>query len=42
VASETAVEKHVASTFNTLGLGATATEHGRVLAVLTCVRESTS
>jgi DNA-binding NarL/FixJ family response regulator len=35
-----AVEKHVTGIFNKLGLGPTPTEHRRVLAVLTYVRES--
>jgi DNA-binding NarL/FixJ family response regulator len=42
VVTEAAVEKHVTSIFHKLGLGATPTEHRRVLAVLTFLRESTS
>ena len=38
--SERAVEKHVGRIFNKLGLGPTATEHRRVLAVLTYLRGS--
>jgi DNA-binding NarL/FixJ family response regulator len=38
VVSEAAVEKHVTSIFQKLGLGPTVTEHRRVLAVLTYVR----
>ena len=38
--TEAAVEKHVTGIFQKLGLGPTATEHRRVLAVLTYVRRS--
>jgi DNA-binding NarL/FixJ family response regulator len=38
--TEAAVEKHVTSIFQKLGLGPTVTEHRRVLAVLTYVRSS--
>ena len=38
--SETAVEKHVSRIFNKLGLGSSGTEHRRVLAVLTYVRNA--
>jgi DNA-binding NarL/FixJ family response regulator len=38
--TEAAVEKHVTSIFQKLGLGPTLTEHRRVLAVLTYVRSS--
>ena len=41
VVTEAAVEKHVTSIFQKLGLGQTATEHRRVLAVLTYVRSTT-
>jgi DNA-binding NarL/FixJ family response regulator len=40
VVTEAAVEKHVTSIFQKLGLGPTLTEHRRVLAVLTYVRSS--
>jgi DNA-binding NarL/FixJ family response regulator len=40
--TEAAVEKHVTSIFQKLGLGPTATEHRRVLAVLTYVRSASS
>jgi DNA-binding NarL/FixJ family response regulator len=40
VVTEAAVEKHVTSIFQKLGLGPTPTEHRRVLAVLTYVRSS--
>ena len=40
VVSEAAVEKHVTGIFQKLGLGPTTTEHRRVLAVLTYVRDS--
>jgi DNA-binding NarL/FixJ family response regulator len=39
--TEAAVEKHVTSIFHKLGLSPTASEHRRVLAVLTYVRNST-
>ena len=39
--TEAAVEKHVTGIFQKLGLGPTTTEHRRVLAVLTYVRDST-
>jgi DNA-binding NarL/FixJ family response regulator len=41
VVTEAAVEKHVTSIFQKLGLGQTQTEHRRVLAVLTYLRDST-
>jgi DNA-binding NarL/FixJ family response regulator len=40
VVTEAAVEKHVTSIFHKLGLGPTPTEHRRVLAVLTYLRDS--
>jgi DNA-binding NarL/FixJ family response regulator len=40
--TEAAVEKHVTSIFQKLGLGPTLTEHRRVLAVLTYVRSSSN
>jgi DNA-binding NarL/FixJ family response regulator len=40
--TEAAVEKHVTSIFQKLGLGPTVTEHRRVLAVLTYVRSASS
>ena len=40
VITETAVEKHVTRIFNKLGLGQTGTQHRRVLAVLTYLRNS--
>ena len=40
VVSETAVEKHVTRIFNKLGLGPSYTEHRRVLAVLTYMRNA--
>jgi DNA-binding NarL/FixJ family response regulator len=40
VVTETAVEKHVTRIFNKLDLGPTPTEHRRVLAVLTYLREN--
>jgi DNA-binding NarL/FixJ family response regulator len=40
VVSETAVEKHVTRIFNKLGLGQSSTEHRRVLAVLTYMRNA--
>jgi DNA-binding NarL/FixJ family response regulator len=40
VVSDAAVEKHVTRIFHKLGLGPTPTEHRRVLAVLTYLRES--
>jgi DNA-binding NarL/FixJ family response regulator len=40
VITEAAVEKHVTRIFNKLGLGPTAKEHRRVLAVLTYVRNA--
>jgi len=40
--TEAAVEKHVTSIFQKLGLGPTVTEHRRVLAVLTYVRSAAS
>ena len=40
VVSEAAVEKHVSSIFRKLGIGPTVTEHRRVMAVLSYVRES--
>jgi DNA-binding NarL/FixJ family response regulator len=42
VVTEAAVEKHVTSIFHKLGLGTTPTEHRRVLAVLTYLRDSAS
>lgn len=42
VVTEAAVEKHVTSIFHKLGLGPTPTEHRRVLAVLTYLRDSGS
>jgi DNA-binding NarL/FixJ family response regulator len=42
VVTEAAVEKHVTSIFQKLGLGPTPTEHRRVLAVLTYLRGSTA
>jgi DNA-binding NarL/FixJ family response regulator len=42
VVTEAAVEKHVTSIFYKLGLGPTPTEHRRVLAVLTYLRDSGS
>jgi DNA-binding NarL/FixJ family response regulator len=42
VVTEAAVEKHVTSIFQKLGLGPTHTEHRRVLAVLTYLRGSTT
>jgi DNA-binding NarL/FixJ family response regulator len=42
VVTEAAVEKHVTSIFHKLGLGHTPTEHRRVLAVLTYLRDSAS
>ena len=41
VVTEAAVEKHVTGIFQKLGLGPTVTEHRRVLAVLTYVRDAT-
>jgi DNA-binding NarL/FixJ family response regulator len=41
VVSETAVEKHVTRIFNKLGIGPSSTEHRRVLAVLTYMRNAT-
>jgi DNA-binding NarL/FixJ family response regulator len=38
VVTEAAIEKHVTSIFNKLGLGPTTTDHRRVLAVLTYLR----
>ena len=40
VVSEAAVEKHVTGIFQKLGIGPTTTEHRRVLAVLTYMREA--
>ena len=40
VVTQAAVEKHVTAIFHKLGLGPTATEHRRVLAVLTYLRGS--
>ena len=40
VVTEAAVEKHVTSIFQKLGLGPTLTEHRRVLAVLTYVHSA--
>jgi DNA-binding NarL/FixJ family response regulator len=40
VVTEAAVEKHVTGIFHKLGLGPTPTEHRRVLAVLTYLRDS--
>jgi DNA-binding NarL/FixJ family response regulator len=40
--TEAAVEKHVTGIFQKLGLGPTPTEHRRVLAVLTYVRDASS
>jgi len=40
--TEAAIEKHVTSIFQKLGLGPTTTEHRRVLAVLTYVRTASS
>jgi DNA-binding NarL/FixJ family response regulator len=40
VVSEAAVEKHVTGIFQKLGIGPSATEHRRVLAVLTYVRDA--
>jgi DNA-binding NarL/FixJ family response regulator len=40
VVSETAVEKHVTRIFNKLGIGPSSTEHRRVLAVLTYMRNA--
>jgi DNA-binding NarL/FixJ family response regulator len=42
VVTDAAVEKHVTSIFQKLGLGPTATEHRRVLAVLTYVRNASN
>ncbi len=42
VVTERAVEKHVTSIFDKLGLGRTLTDHRRVLAVLTYVRSTPS
>jgi DNA-binding NarL/FixJ family response regulator len=42
VVSEAAVEKHVTSIFQKLGLAPTHTDHRRVLAVLTYMRESSN
>ena len=41
VVSNAAVEKHVTSIFQTLGLETSPTEHRRVLAALTYLRDST-
>jgi hypothetical protein len=40
VVTEAAVEKHVTAIFHKLGLGPTPTEHRRVRAVLTYLREA--
>lgn len=40
VVTDAAVEKHVTSIFSKLGLGPTSTEHRRVLAVLTYLRDA--
>ena len=40
VVSETAIEKHVTRIFNKLGIGPSTTEHRRVLAVLTYMRNA--
>ena len=40
--SEAAIEKHVTSIFRKLGLGASPTEHRRVLAALTYLRDASS
>ena len=40
VVSDTAVEKHVTRIFNKLGIGPSSTEHRRVLAVLTYMRNA--
>jgi DNA-binding NarL/FixJ family response regulator len=40
VVTEAAVEKHVTGIFHKLGLGTTPTEHRRVLAVLTYIRDA--
>ena len=40
VVTEAAVEKHVTGIFHKLGIGPTTTEHRRVLAVLTYVRDA--
>jgi len=40
VVSETAIEKHVTRIFNKLGIGQSTTEHRRVLAVLTYMRNA--
>jgi hypothetical protein len=42
VVTEAALEKHVTSIFHKLGLGPTPTEHRRVLAVLTYLRDAGS
>jgi DNA-binding NarL/FixJ family response regulator len=42
VVSEAAIEKHVTSIFQKLGLAPALTDHRRVLAVLTYMRESTT
>jgi DNA-binding NarL/FixJ family response regulator len=42
VVTEAAVEKHVTNIFQKLGLGPTVTEHRRVLAVLTYVRNASN
>jgi DNA-binding NarL/FixJ family response regulator len=41
VVTEAAVEKHVTGIFHKLALGTTPTEHRRVLAVLTYLRDAT-